>query len=48
MLSFENVLGKDGSVAIHNRNLLTLVTAMFKISRGIQEEKKAEHFYNLR
>ena len=48
MSLFENLLGKDGSVAIHNKNLQTLVTAIFKVSRGIQKETKAEHFFNLR
>ena len=32
---FENHLEKDGSVSIHNRNLLVLATEMFKINRGI-------------
>ena len=33
--SLENLLKKDGSVSIHNRNLQFLATGMFKINRGI-------------
>ena len=33
--SFENLLEKDGSVSIHNRNLQVLAIEMFKINRGI-------------
>ena len=46
---------KNSSVSIHNRNLLVLVTKMFKTNRGISLsitkgifEPKAEHSYNLR
>ena len=33
--SFENLLEKDGSISIHNRNLQVLVIEIFKINRGI-------------
>ena len=32
--SFENLLQKDGSASIQNRNLQIIVTEMFKINRG--------------
>ena len=34
MSSFENLLQKDGSVSIHNRNFQVLTTEMFKVNRG--------------
>ena len=52
--SFENLLEKDGSVSIHNRNFQVLATEIFKIDRGISSsiikgifEPKAEHPYNM-
>ena len=33
--SFENLLEKDGSVSIHNRNLQVLATEMFKVNKSI-------------
>ena len=52
--SFENLLEKDGSVSIYNRNLQVLVTEMFKISSSISSsiikgifESRTEHTYNL-
>ena len=35
MPSFENLLEKDGSVSIYNRNLQVLEKEMFRINRGI-------------
>ena len=53
-LSFENLLEKDGSGSMYNRNLQVLVTEMFKISSSISSsimkdtfEPRTEHTYNL-
>ena len=52
---FENLLEKNGSVSINNRNFLVLATEMFKINKAISSsimkgifEPRAEHLYNLR
>ena len=34
-LSFENLLIKDGSVKIHDRNLQSLAIEMFKVDKGL-------------
>ena len=54
-LSSGNILEKDSSTSIHNRNLQILTTEMFKINRGVSSsitkgvfEPRAEHIYNLR
>ena len=53
--SFENLLEKDGSFSIRNRNLQILAIEMFKIGKGISSsimkgifEPRAENPYNLR
>jgi len=52
--SFKELLTKDNSVTIHDRNLQVLVTEMFKIKKGISPEimgdvfKPRECRYNLR
>ena len=53
--SFENLLEKDGSASIHNRNLQVLATEIFKITRGISSsiikgifEPRTEHPDHLR
>ena len=53
--SFEELLEKDGSVSIHQRNLQVLVTEMYKVRKGFSPaiitelfEHKEEHYYNLR
>ena len=53
--SFKNLLEKDDSISILNRNLQVLATEIFKTKRGISSsimkgifEPQAEHPYNLR
>ena len=42
--SFEELLRKDGSVTIHNRNLQFLVTELYKVTKGIGPLLLAEIF----
>ena len=53
--SFQDLLNKDDSVSIHNRNLQLLAIEMFKVKNGIAPEIESEIFkvksefkYNLR
>ena len=48
--SFEELLEKDSSVSIHQRNLQVLATGMYRVRKGLFElfEHKEEHYYNLR
>ena len=52
--AFQELLNKDNSVSIHQRNLQVLATEMFKINRGLSPEILRETFvsktssYNLR
>ena len=53
MSMFENLLEKDGSASIHNRNLQLLSTEIFKINKGISSairknllESRAENPYD--
>ena len=53
--SFEELLEKDGSVSIHQRNLQVLPTEMHKVRKGLSPavitelfEHKEEHYYNPR
>ena len=54
-LSFESLLGKDGSASIHNRNLQLLAVEMYKGSKGLSPsfitglfKNRNEHQFNLR
>ena len=53
--SFEELLEKDSSVSIHERNIQILATEMYKVSKGMSPpqvtelfEQRGEHPYNLR
>ena len=53
--SFEELLEKDSSVSIHERNIQILVTEMYKVSKGMSPPqitelfaRRNEHPYNLR
>ena len=53
--TFEELLGKDGSVSIHHRNLQTLATEMFRVVKGISPaivsdifQQRDESRYNTR
>ena len=53
--SFEELLEKDSSVSIHERNIQILATEMYKVSKGMPSlqitelfARKSEHPYNLR
>ena len=43
--SFEKLLGKDGSVTIHTRNLQTFVTEMFKVYKNLSPAIIADLFH---
>ena len=52
---FEELLEKDGSVSIHQRNLQVPATEMCKVRKGLSPaiitelfEHKEEHYYHLR
>ena len=53
--SFEELLEKDSSVSIHERNIQILATEMYKVSKGMSPPqitelftRRDEHPYNLR
>ena len=53
--SFEELLEKDNSVSIHERNIQILATEMYKVSKGMSPlqvtelfARREEHPYNLR
>ena len=53
--SFEELLQKDSSVSIHERNIQTLATEMYKVSKGMPPSqinklfaRRIENLYNLR
>ena len=43
--SFEKLLGKDGSVTIHTRNLQTFATEMFKVYKNLSPAIIADLFH---
>ena len=52
---FEELLEKDGSVSVHQRNLQVLATEIYKVRKDLSPaiitelfEHKEEHYYNLR
>ena len=52
--SFEELLEKDGSLSIHQRNLQVLATEIYKVRKGLSPaiitelfEHKEKHYYNL-
>ena len=53
-LTFNDLLGLDNSVAIHQRNLQILGTEIFKVKNSVAPEimteifEIKEHYYNLR
>ena len=52
--SFDELLEKDSSVSVHERNIQILATEMYKVRKGISTpliklfEQRNEHTYNLR
>ena len=53
--SFTEILEKDNSTAIHNRNIQLLATELFKIKNGLSPPfikeifvENAQHYYDLR
>ena len=47
---FTELLEKDNSTTLHNRNILLLTTALFKVKNGLLPlfMEHAQHYYDLR